>query len=63
MSVFKPTFFELAVRTDAMWDRLSRRVRRRLGLARPLRILPYPLYQWIIRKTTGDRQTAHTEPG
>jgi phosphatidate phosphatase APP1 len=44
MSVFRPAFFKLAVRTDAMWDRLSRRVRRRLGLARPLRILPYRGY-------------------
>jgi len=44
MSAFKPALFELAVRTDAMWDRLSRRVRRRLGLARPLRILPYRGY-------------------
>jgi phosphatidate phosphatase APP1 len=44
MPVFKPAIFELAVRTDAMWDRWSRRVRKRLGLARPLRILPYRGY-------------------
>jgi phosphatidate phosphatase APP1 len=44
MSVLKPDFFELAVRADAAWDRWSRRVRRRLGLARPLRILPYRGY-------------------
>jgi len=28
-----------------------------------LRILPYPLYRWIIRRTTADRQKAHKEPG
>jgi phosphatidate phosphatase APP1 len=44
MPAFKPAFFELAVRTDALWDSWSRRVRRRLGLARPLRILPYRGY-------------------
>jgi phosphatidate phosphatase APP1 len=44
MPAFKPAFFELAVRTDALWDQWSRRVRRRLGLARPLRILPYRGY-------------------
>jgi phosphatidate phosphatase APP1 len=44
MSVLKPTFFQLAVRADAAWDRWSRRMRRRLGLARPLRILPYRGY-------------------
>jgi phosphatidate phosphatase APP1 len=44
MPAFKPAFFELAVRTDALWDTWSRRVRRRLGLARPLRILPYRGY-------------------
>ncbi|MBN1203783.1 MAG: DUF2183 domain-containing protein [Myxococcaceae bacterium] len=44
MSVLKPAFFEFAVRADAAWDRWSRRVRRRLGLARPLRILPYRGY-------------------
>jgi NADP-dependent 3-hydroxy acid dehydrogenase YdfG len=25
-----------------------------------LRLMPYPLYQWIIRKATGDRQRAHS---
>jgi len=44
MPVFRPAIFELAVRTDAMWDRWSRRVRKRLGLARPLRVLPYRGY-------------------
>ncbi|MDY7226501.1 App1 family protein [Hyalangium rubrum] len=44
MSPLKPAFFELAVRADARWDRFSRGVRRRMGLARPLRILPYRGY-------------------
>src|SRR5690242_847733 len=44
MPALKAEFFELAVRADAVWDRFSRRVRRRLGLARPLRILPYRGY-------------------
>lgn len=44
MSAFKPAFFEFAVRADAAWDRWSRRVRRRLGVAQPLRILPYRGY-------------------
>jgi phosphatidate phosphatase APP1 len=44
MSALKPSFFEFAVRADAVWDRWSRRVRRQLGLARPLRILPYRGY-------------------
>ncbi|HEX8703174.1 MAG TPA: phosphatase domain-containing protein, partial [Myxococcaceae bacterium] len=49
MSAFKPSLFELAVRTDAMWDRWSRRVRRRLGVAGPLRILPYRGYGTLER--------------
>lgn len=44
MPVLKPSFFEFAVQADVAWDRWSRRVRRRLGLARPLRILPYRGY-------------------
>jgi phosphatidate phosphatase APP1 len=44
MPAFKSSLFELAVRTDALWDHWSRRVRRRLGMARPLRILPYRGY-------------------
>jgi phosphatidate phosphatase APP1 len=44
MPVHKASLFELAVQADAAWDRWSRRVRRRLGLARPLRILPYRGY-------------------
>lgn len=44
MPALRTEFFELAVRADAVWDRFSRRVRRRLGLARPLRILPYRGY-------------------
>jgi len=44
MSAFKPAFFEFAVRADAAWDRWSRRVRRRLGVARPPRVLPYRGY-------------------
>jgi phosphatidate phosphatase APP1 len=44
MSSLKPAFFEFAVRADAAWDRWSRRMRRRLGWARPPRILPYRGY-------------------
>ncbi|ADO67916.1 App1 family protein [Stigmatella aurantiaca] len=44
MPAFKPAFFEFAVRADAAWDAWSRRVRRRLKLARPPRILPYRGY-------------------
>jgi phosphatidate phosphatase APP1 len=44
MTGLKPGFFEFAVRADAAWDRLSRRMRRRLGWARPPRILPYRGY-------------------
>src|SRR5947208_2304998 len=44
MSALKPAFFEFAVRADAAWDRWSRRVRRQLGVARPLRIQPYRGY-------------------
>lgn len=44
MRTLKPAFFELAVRADVRWDRWSRRVRRRLGVAPPLRILPYRGY-------------------
>jgi phosphatidate phosphatase APP1 len=44
MSALKPTFFAFAVRADAAWDRWSRRLRRRLGVARPLRVLPYRGY-------------------
>ncbi|MFL5347588.1 MAG: App1 family protein [Hyalangium sp.] len=44
MSALKPAFFEFAVRADAVWDRWSRRVRRQLGLARPLRIQPFRGY-------------------
>lgn len=44
MSALKPAFFEFAVRADAVWDRWSRRVRRQLGMARPLRIQPYRGY-------------------
>ena len=29
-------------------------------IIKTLRILPYPLYQFIIRKATGDRQKAHS---
>ncbi len=49
MSPLKPALFELAVRADAHWDQWSRRVRRRLGLARPLRILPYRGYGTVER--------------
>ncbi|WP_224240499.1 App1 family protein [Hyalangium gracile] len=44
MPALRNDFFELAVRADAVWDRWSRRVRRRLGMALPLRILPYRGY-------------------
>ena len=44
MAGLKPAFFEWAVRADGAWDRWSRQVRRRLGVARPLRILPYRGY-------------------
>jgi phosphatidate phosphatase APP1 len=49
MPVLKASVFEFAVRADAAWDRWSRRVRRRLGLARPLRILPYRGYGTPVR--------------
>lgn len=44
MSALKPAFFKFAVRADAVWDRWSRRVRRHLGVAGPLRIQPYRGY-------------------
>jgi phosphatidate phosphatase APP1 len=64
MRSFKPALFELAVRTDARWDRWSRRVRRRLGLARPLRILPYRGYGTAERAliTARVQEDRHVRP-
>ncbi|MCP3137033.1 App1 family protein [Pyxidicoccus xibeiensis] len=39
-----PAFYRLAVRVDAHYDALSRRLRQKLGIAPPLRILPYRGY-------------------
>ncbi|HZI14744.1 MAG TPA: phosphatase domain-containing protein [Myxococcus sp.] len=44
MADFFPTLYRIAVRVDARYDALSRRVRRSLGVAPPLRILPYRGY-------------------
>jgi len=44
MADFYPTFYRLAVRVDARYDALSRRLRQKLGIAPPLRILPYRGY-------------------
>jgi phosphatidate phosphatase APP1 len=44
MADLYPTFYRLAVRVDARYDALSRRLRQKLGIAPPLRILPYRGY-------------------
>ena len=44
MADFLPSFFRLAVRVDAQYDALSRKLRQKLGIAPPLRILPYRGY-------------------
>ncbi|MFP2927981.1 App1 family protein [Pyxidicoccus sp. 3LG] len=44
MADFFPAFYRLAVRVDAHYDALSRRLRQKLGIAPPLRILPYRGY-------------------
>ncbi len=44
MADFYPSFYRFAVRVDAHYDALSRAVRRKLGIAPPLRILPYRGY-------------------
>ncbi|WP_426734316.1 App1 family protein [Myxococcus faecalis] len=41
MADFRPAFYRLAVRVDARYDAMSRSLRRSLGIAPPLRILPY----------------------
>lgn len=44
MADLYPSFYRFAVRVDAHYDALSRAVRRKLGIAPPLRILPYRGY-------------------
>lgn len=44
MADFLPRFYRLAVRVDAHYDALSRKLRQKLGIAPPLRILPYRGY-------------------
>jgi phosphatidate phosphatase APP1 len=44
MADLVPAFYRLAVRVDAQYDALSRRLRQKLGIAPPLRILPYRGY-------------------
>ena len=49
MSNLRPSFYRLAVRVDATYDAMSRRLRRSLGVAPPLRILPYRGYGTAAR--------------